>query len=66
MPLRAEDALRLLGRQQGKSNGELGALVDLTGNGDLAAMLLNDSPGDREPQAGAVRLGGEEWLEEAT
>lgn len=53
-----------MGSQQREGDRELRAVVDLAGHGDRAAMLLDNPARDREPEAGAICLGGEEWFEE--
>jgi hypothetical protein len=44
---------------------EDGAARRIRARPQAAAMLLDDSAAEREPYAGAVRLGGEERLENA-
>ena len=64
----AEAGQRQHGRESGRGREEDlegGAFVGLALDGDGAAMLLDDAPGDEQAQAGAVGFGGEERLEQA-
>lgn len=62
-PVFAEPALESGGK--GEKDLEGGAFVGLALDSDGTAMFLDDAPGDEQSQAGAVRFGGEERLEQA-
>src|SRR3990172_10528295 len=54
----------MLGPLDRKRDGEGGARADDATPADAAAVLLHDLAGDGEPESGALRLGGEELLEQ--